>query len=55
MSEKVKDVPDLEFPWPPCSVCHDGGDMDYDGDTWWCCSCGCRWNKTGYNGRREAP
>ena len=43
---KLHSIPDLDFPWPSCPICSDGGEMHYD-DTWYCASCGASWDSAG--------
>lgn len=38
--------PDLSFSYPDCTVCDDGGDMDYD-DGFLCQKCGTSWSRSG--------
>lgn len=40
--------PDLEFPYPPCSVC--GKDTYHDGDSLRCDPCGISWRDSGQSG-----
>ena len=42
-------VPDLEFDYPPCTVCDDFGEMTYDAG-FYCLACGAEWNDQGKNG-----
>ncbi|MDE2106114.1 MAG: hypothetical protein KGL39_53320, partial [Patescibacteria group bacterium] len=43
-------VPDLDLYFmPDCSVCDDGGDMNYD-DGFYCEMCGHQWNRDGTHG-----
>ena len=45
-------VPDLEFDFPACSWCEDGGTMSHDGDGFYCVACQCNWSNDGRNGKR---
>lgn len=44
-----KPVSDLEFRYPDCPVCDDGGSMVYD-DSWYCENCSHNWDKDGRHG-----
>lgn len=46
----VHKIPDLEFTYPDCTACPDGGNTSYDGDAWWCESCDAAWDANGTNG-----
>lgn len=44
--------PELEFPYPPCSLC--GGGTEYD-EGFFCRSCGAQWDSSGRNGGWDEP
>ena len=44
--------PELEFPYPPCSLC--GEDTDYD-DGFYCSPCGASWSTEGRDGDLVDP
>lgn len=47
------DVPDLEFAYPDCTVCEDGGEVSYDAG-YYCLKCGTCWDSDGRKGQTDA-
>jgi len=47
----VTEVQDLDWLYPPCTVCDDGGEMEGDGVNIWCRDCGATWDEDGTNGQ----
>ena len=45
-------VEDLDFPYPPCSICHDDDEMEFD-EGWFCRRCKVRWGARGDHGEFE--
>lgn len=45
--------PELEFPYPPCSIC--GEDTNNEGDGFFCEACGVSWSNDGRNGSWDEP
>ena len=45
--------PDLQFSYPDCTVCDDGGAMDYD-ESWCCRTCGTTWSRNGAEGEWDS-
>lgn len=42
-------IPDLNFPCPPCGICHE--ETDGDGDSWLCYGCRIEWVRNGTDAR----
>lgn len=48
-----REPPELEFPPPDCPMC--GGDLENDGDGWYCHHCEASWPSNGMGGSYNEP
>lgn len=46
----AQDIPDLDWEYPPCSLCDET--VESDGAACWCDHCGVVWNADGTKGER---
>ena len=44
-------VLDIDWPYPPCPICH--LDLEHTGDGWWCDVCCIAWEESGCRGERD--